>query len=198
MPPVPFPRGEHFEQAGRVKGVLKFEGEEHAVDCIVVRDHSWVHRPEAPKLGRRPIGFVACGFEDGTAFCLTIPDSNYKTEKVGFEAPPWLTQTDAPTSEFVPFCWIHKAGENRQIRSASLRTTRAGDGWRPASFDVEFIDERHEKHVIHGEVENYFPLHQMQNNIFACCLSRFNFNGIHAWGAFYEVMENDVVRNLLK
>jgi hypothetical protein len=198
MPPYLFPRGEHFEQAGRVKGTLRFEGEEHEVNCLVVRDHSWVHRPEAPKLGRRPIGFVACAFEDGTAFCLTIPDSNYKTSGNASEAPPWLTQTEAPPGEFVPFCWLHKDGGTRQIRSAKLTTRREADGFRPTRFHVDFVDERQERYVIQGETLTYYPLHQMQNNMFACCIARFSLNGVKAWGAYYEVMENDVVKALLK
>jgi len=198
MPPAPFPMGEHLEQAGRVTGILKFEGEEHRVNCISIRDHSWVHRPETPKLGRRPIGFVACGFEDGTAFCLTTADANYKTNGPANEAPPWLTQTDAPNMEFVPFCWLHRKGENRQIRKAELRTLRAADGWLPTGFEMDFIDEKNEEYRVRGRVENFFPMHWMQNNMITCCLSEFDCNGQKAWGAFYESMEGDVVHRLLK
>jgi hypothetical protein len=197
MPPIPFPMGEHLEQAGRVTGTLKFEGEVHRIDCISIRDHSWVHRPETPKLGRRPIGFVACGFDDGTAFCLTIPDSNYKTDGKATEAPPWLTQSAGPTMEFVPFCWIHTQGESRQIRKASLRTLRAEDGWRPVGFEMDFVDEKNQEYRVRGETVNFFPMHWMQNNMITCCLSKFTCNGRQAWGAFYESVEGDVVRRLL-
>lgn len=198
MPPVPFPLGEHLEQAGRVTGTLKLDGEVLDVDCISIRDHSWVHRPETPKLGRRPIGFVACGFDDGTAFCLTIPDSNYRLPGVTSEAPPWLTQADAPAMEYVPFCWVHKDGVTRRIRSAELRTLRADDGWHPRGFELDFVDERGERFDVRGVTESFFPLHWMQNNLITSCLSRFDCNGTQAWGAFYESMEGDVVHRLLK
>lgn len=198
MPPVPFPMGEHLEQAGHVTGTLLFEGETHRVDCRVVRDHSWVHRPETPKLGRRPIGFVACAFDDGTAFCLTTPDQNYTHDGVTSEAPPWLTQADAPASEFVPFCWVHKDGTTRQVRSVSLRTIREEDGWHPAAFEMDFVDENNESYVVRGKPRNFIPIHWMQNNIITSCLSEFDCNGQKAWGAFYESMEQDVIRNLLK
>jgi hypothetical protein len=198
MPPVPFPMREHLEQAGRVTGTLLFEGESHAVNCLVVRDHSWVHRPENPKLGRRPIGYVACAFEDGTAFCLTTPDKNYQLAGVTNEAPPWLTQADAPEMQFVPFCWFHRHGKTRQIRSVDLRTIRAEDGWRPIGFEVDFVDEMNESYKIRGKTHSFYPLHWMQNNVITSCLSEFDLNGAKAWGAFYESMEGDVVRNLLR
>src|SRR5690606_12220445 len=134
---------------------LKLNGELLDVNCISIRDHSWVHRPETPKMGRRPIGYVACGFEDGTAFCLTIPDRNYQHDGVTSEAPPWLAQADAPQSEYVPFCWIHKDGWTRRIRSAELRTIRDEDGWRPTRFEVDFVDEAGETYVVRGRTENF-------------------------------------------
>ncbi len=197
MPPVPFPMGEHLEQAGRVTGTLKLNGEMHDVDCISIRDHSWVHRPENPKLGRRPIGYVACGFEDGSAFCFTIADSNYDYDGVTNEAPAWLTQADKPDMEFVPFCWLYTKGEHRQIRKADLRVTRE-DGWHPKTFEMTFTDDHDEDYVVRGEVENFFPVHWMQNNMITCCMSRFDCNGQKAWGAFYESMEQDVIRKMLK
>nr|WP_087573243.1 hypothetical protein [Sphingomonas sp. CDS-1] len=198
MPPVPFPMGEHLEQAGRVTGTLKLNGEVHEVDCISIRDHSWVHRPENPKLGRRPMGYVACGFDDGSAFCFTIADSNYGYDGVTNEAPAWLEQTDKPDMEFVPFCWLYRDGEHRQIRSADLRVEREEDGWHPRSFALDFVDDRGVDYKVRGEVENLFPMHWMQNNMITCCLSRYDCNGQKAWGAFYESMEQDVVRKLLK
>lgn len=198
MPPVPFPHREHLEQAGRVTGTLTLNGETHVVDCISVRDHSWVHRPENPKLGRRPMGYVACGFPDGSAFCFTIPDSNYGFDGVTNEAPPWLQQTDRPDSEFVPFCWLWKDGEHRQIRKADLRVNRDAAGWEPVSFTLDFVDDRDEVYAVRGETVNFYPMHWMQNNMITCCLSTFECNGQKAWGAFYESIEQDVVRKLLK
>ena len=198
MPPVPFPMGEHLEQAGRVTGTLRLNGEVHDVDCIAIRDHSWVHRPENPKLGRRPMGYVACGFDDGSAFCFTIADSNYGYDGVTNEAPPWLEQADKPDMAFVPFCWLYRDGEHRQIRSAELRVSRDADGWHPETFRLDFVDDRGEDYKVRGRVENFFPMHWMQNNMITCCLSEFECNGRKAWGAFYESMEQDVIRKLLK
>jgi hypothetical protein len=199
MPPIPFPMGEHLEQAGRVTGTLKLNGEVHRVDCISIRDHSWVHRPETPKLGRRPIGFAACGFDDGTAFCLTLADSNYRVDGVANEAPPWLTQAAAlEANQIVPFCWVHKDGVSRQIRAADLRTRRDAAGWRPVGFELDFVDDQGVAYAVRGETENFYPFHWMQNNMITCCLSRFTCNGKHAWGAFFESMEGDVVHKLLK
>jgi hypothetical protein len=197
MPPVPFPMGEHLEQAGRVTGSLRLEAETHQVDCISIRDHSWVFRPETPKPGRRPIGFVACGFEDGSAFCLTIPDSGYVSTGAVLEAPRWLAQAAAPENTFVPFCWVHKNNVSRRIRSAKLRTIRADDGWRPIGFELDFVDDRDESYTVRGETVSFFPLHWMHNNMISSCLSKMTCNGQQAWGAFYESLEGDVVRKLL-
>ena len=198
MPPVPFPMGEHLEQAGRVTGKLKLNGETHQVDCISIRDHSWVRRPENPKLGRRPMGYVACGFDDGSAFCFTISDGNYQYDGVTNEAPPWLEQADKPKMELVPFCWLYKDGAHRQIRKADLRVNRDANGWEPVTFELDFIDDHDEEYQVRGETVNFYPMHWMQNNMITCCLSKFDCNGQKAWGAFYESMEQDVIRKLLK
>jgi len=198
MPPVPFPMGEHLEQAGRVKGTLILKGEEHTVDCYSVRDHSWVFRPETPKMGRRPIAMINCGFNDDFAFCLTLPDSAYQRAGSSEESPGWLAQTAVTSSEFVPFCWVHKDGVTRQVRTATQRTIRDKDGFHPIRVEVEFVDDRDETYQVTGEIVNFLPVHWMQNNLISCCMTRFTCNGIEGWGNFSESLENDVVHDLLK
>jgi hypothetical protein len=198
MPPVPFPMGEHLEQAGRVTGRLVLDGEVHEVDCYAIRDHSWVFRPETPKLGRRPIAMINCGYDDGLAFCVTLPDLAYQRDSNSVEAPGWLTQAAAPDGGMVPFCWVHRDDVTRQIKSASQRTIRADDGFHPVRVEAEFVDDRDERYVVTGEIRNFLPFHWMQNNMISCCMTRFDCNGRQGWGNFSESLECDVVRRLLK
>lgn len=198
MPPVPFPMGEHLEQTGHVTGTLVLAGEEHAVDFFAVRDHSWVFRPETPKIGRRPIAMLNCGFDPDFSFCLTLPDSAYRRSGSSLEAPGWLTQASVTTPEFVPFCWVQKGSSIRQVRSAVQRTTRDPSGFRPTRVEAEFVDERNEKYTLIGEVVNMVPFHWMQNNLIRTCLTRYECNGRIGWGNFAESLENDVVHELLK
>ena len=198
MPPVPFPMGEHLEQAGRVTGTLKLEGITHRVNCISIRDHSWVFRPETPKLGRRPIAMLNCGFGDDFAFSLTLPDLAYQRDGESLEAPGWLAQAPTTDQQMVPFCWLHRDGESRQIKSAKQRTLREDDGFRPTRVEAEFVDDHDERYVVSGDVRNFLPFHWMQNNLISCCLTNFSCNGRSGWGNFSESLEGDVVRKLWK
>ncbi|HKT72173.1 MAG TPA: hypothetical protein VJQ47_04735 [Steroidobacteraceae bacterium] len=197
MPPVPFPMGEHLEQTGRVRGALVLDGRERKVDFLSIRDHSWVFRPETPKMGRRPIAMVSCGFDPEFSVCLTLPDSAYTRSGAVTEAPGWLAQASVKPSEFVPFCWVQKGSSIRQVRSAWQRTTRDPTGFRPTRVEAEFVDDHDEKYTLTGEVVNMVPFHWMQNNMIRTCLTRFECNGRNAWGNFAESLENDVVRELL-
>jgi hypothetical protein len=197
MPPVPFPMGEHLEQTGHVKGSLVLAGVAHKVDFFAIRDHSWVFRPEAPKIGRRPIAMLNCGFDPDFSFCLTLPDAAYTRSGSASEAPGWLAQANVTGSEFVPFCWVQKGGTTRQVRSAVQRTTRDSTGFRPTQVHAEFVDDRNEKYTVTGEVVNMVPFHWMQNNLIRTCLTSYDCNGRKGWGNFAESLENDVVREML-
>jgi hypothetical protein len=73
MPPVPFPHREHLEQAGRVTGTLKLNGETHQVDCISIRDHSWVHRPEIPNSDADPWAMLPVALTTAALFASPLP-----------------------------------------------------------------------------------------------------------------------------
>jgi hypothetical protein len=75
---------------------------------------------------------------------------------------------------------------------------RDAAGWEPLNFELDFIDDHDEKYQVRGETVNFYPMHWMQNNMITCCLSKFDCNGQKAWGAFFESMEQDAIRRLLK
>lgn len=198
MPPVPFPMGEHLEQAGRVLGTLRLNGVNHDVDCMTVRDRSWVLRSEAPRLGRRPTHFVSCAFSDGTVVCLTLAGTDPRFDEGLETTPAWLAQDNRPATEFVPFCWVFREGTHRQVKAAQLRISREPDGFFPKAFEAHCVDDHGCEYALSGEIVNYFPLRWMQNNLFPCCMSKITCNEQTAFGTYAEMLEQDHVRKLLE
>ena len=79
----PFWKGRHFDQAGRVTGVVVVDGERIDVDCLSVRDRSWGPRPKGPGGGKIGVGYsfgTASGDDAFLAYTLpTIGSDNLST-----------------------------------------------------------------------------------------------------------------------
>lgn len=59
----------HFDQYGRVTGILQLHGETIPIDCYAMRDRSWWHlRPELWKRGGGTSTYITCMADPATAF----------------------------------------------------------------------------------------------------------------------------------
>jgi hypothetical protein len=63
------PKARHFDQVGRVTGLLTLHGEELAVDCLAIRDRTWTRRSERWKDGQ--IGYTNAAASAETAFLVS-------------------------------------------------------------------------------------------------------------------------------
>jgi len=72
---------EHYEQAMRVTGEVRVDGQSHKVDGLAYRDHSWGHRDESQLRGWN---WVCAMFDDRTVNASIIRFADGSTRTAGF------------------------------------------------------------------------------------------------------------------
>ncbi len=139
---VPFVKGAHFDQPGRITGTMVLRGEEVVVDCFSVRDRSWGPRPQGrPK--PRPSGSAspAGNFGGvGYSFCAAGPGE------------AWLVYAvPGPHVEPVTCGFLLRDGGYGHILAGERTLTfDPGTGW-PLTFAIEAVDEFDRRLFVRGE-----------------------------------------------
>lgn len=75
-----FGRAAHFDQIGRVTGVIELEGEAIDIDCWSMRDRTWGRRPEDRP---RQAAYVTGAGDDGVGF-LAVTNMRDGTDRVAY------------------------------------------------------------------------------------------------------------------
>ena len=77
----PYPNAHHFDQIGRVAGVVELDGETLPVDCYAMRDRSWGRRNER---GYRRVGYTWAGDNDLSLLTYTSPTADCDDVHTGY------------------------------------------------------------------------------------------------------------------
>jgi hypothetical protein len=153
-----------IEQFMHVTGELVLRGERHAVDCLAVRDRSWLQvRGEDPGGVRRspPIGWTPISF--GAELSLNV--TSFENPDTG---PAWAGVVDVPdgTPNFYS-AWIARDGETRAV----ARVRRDVLAYHPTQYaalrqELEVEDEQGEVYRFTGEALAMAPMHSWPNIAF--------------------------------
>ena len=152
----------HFEQPGRLEGVLRFRGQEHAIACHTVRDRSW--GPRAPRSDLR------LGNAHGTA------------EDLAFFA---YVNPDADGRETVTSGYLLADGQAAEIRSGVRETEWEDDV--PKALRLSVTDAAGRSFEARGACVNH-AARNAGNGVYAVLnLVRWEHAGGVAWGENHDV-----------
>lgn len=188
MPPAPYPGGAaHFDQAGKVDGMLLLAGKEYKIDCFAARDHSWGPRSEAP-LAAPPMSWLHGIFGRDFAFHLmAIDDAESQPEWAGTYPAP-------PTGKNILGGYLFKDGVVHRIVTARKKTEREADGITHRSHKLELVDDAGTTYTINGEVTANLPSHFAGNWLIMEAQMRWECAGRTGWGEAEDVLSSDFVR----
>jgi hypothetical protein len=152
------------EQFMRVTGELVLHGERHEVDCLAVRDRSWLQvRGEDPGGVRRspPIGWTPISFGEE----LSLNVTSIENKDTG---PAWLGVYDVPDDAPTFYSgWIARGGETRAV----VRVRRNVLEYHPVQYaairqELEIEDDQGHVHRFTGEAIAMAPMHSWPNIAF--------------------------------
>lgn len=185
MPPVSYPGGAHFDQAGKVDGTLVLAGKEYRIDCFAPRDHSWGPRPETPAIAP-PVSWLHGIFDRDFAFHLMATDD--------FSSKPfWAGAYPVPEGKNIVGGYIFKNGVVTQVTTARKRTLRTAGTLIPSGYVLELIDDRNSSYVFRGEVTALLPIFVSGNTMVMEAQTRWSYGDRIGWGESQDVFFNDFV-----
>jgi hypothetical protein len=130
---VPFVKGTHFDQAGRVTGAIVLGQDTIDVDCYSVRDRSWGPRPlgRPKRQGARRGSSIGAFAGVGYSYCAAGPGEAWLVY-----AMPGLA------AEPVPCGFLLQDGTYGHVLAGERRVNVDPlTGW-PLSFEIEAVDDR--------------------------------------------------------
>jgi hypothetical protein len=135
----------HYEHGGHMRGTIRVEGEEIAVDCLSLRDHSWGPR----RYTTNPRGDFASAFaSEESGFCMFA----------GADLP----RDEDPCSgvdDSMIFGWYLREGEASRLVSGTRNVTHRDDRGRPLRVVVDGKDELGRELHAQGECVNWLWWH---------------------------------------
>jgi hypothetical protein len=139
---VPFLKGAHFDQAGRVSGTMVLRDEIVPVDCFSVRDRSWGPRPQGRPRRRSDETRSQAGTFGGVGYCFCAAGPG--------EA--WLVYSvPGPDVEPVTCGFLLRGDEYGHILAGERRMTfNRATGW-PLTYEIDAIDEFDRRLSVRGE-----------------------------------------------
>ncbi|GEM_PF-838928 len=148
---------EHYEQSGRVKGVLRMRGREFNIDGTGQRDHSWGIRDWG---GVESWKWITAQFGDAFSFnVFSVTDEGWENAG-GF---------------------IFDGEENSRIMESTIHLDLMPDGQSPKGAELKLVDERGRSHLISAQIFHVVPL--MRHEAFIKeCFARFYYKGMEGCG----------------
>jgi hypothetical protein len=152
-----------IEQFMRCTGELSLRGERHTVDCLAVRDRSWMQvRGEDPGGVRRspPLGWTPIAFEG-----LALNATSFEHQSSN---PEWAKVYDVPDDAPAHHAaWVVRDGEAREI----VEVRRNVLEYHPAMYaalrqELEVTDEAGERLRFTGEAVSMTAMHSWPNIAF--------------------------------
>lgn len=166
---LPFIKGTHFDQPGRVTGEMVLHGEPVPIDCYSFRDRSWGPRP----LGRPRPKATGDGLPDhpsfggvGYSFCAAAPGE------------AWLVYAlPGPVPEPVSCGFLLRGGTYGHVLAGERRLEfDPHTGW-PVSVVVEAVDDLDRRLTVRGEVvSRHWRGHGGDS------LVHYRWDGLEGWG----------------
>ena len=153
-----------IEQFMHVTGGLTLRGERHEVDCLAVRDRSWLQvRREDPGGAKRtpPVGWTPISF--GEELSLNVTSVENRDTK-----PAWLGLYDVPDGAPTHYSgWISRSGETRGV-SRVRRNVLDHHPLQHAALrqELEVEDETGETYRFTGEAIAMSAMHSWPNIAF--------------------------------
>ncbi|MCW3015095.1 MAG: hypothetical protein JWO02_2187 [Solirubrobacterales bacterium] len=182
-----------IEQFMHATGELTLRGERFDVDCLAVRDRSWLQvRGEEPGGARRspPVGWTPISF--GPDLSLNVTSMENKDT-----GPAWLGVYDVPDDAPTFYSgWIARGEETRAV----VRVRRNALEYHPFQYSVtrqelEIEDDQGEVYRFTGEALAMTPMHSWPNIAFHDSLYRWTAeDGRTAHGTYQEIWWDDYQR----
>lgn len=185
MPPVSYPGGAHFDQAGKVDGTLILKGKEYKVDCFSPRDHSWGPRPETPAIAP-PVSWLHGIFGRDFAFHVMATDDESS-------APFWASTYPVPAGKNLVGGYIFKDDVVTQVVTARKQTVRVPGKLTPTGYILELIDDKGESYTFRGEVTALLPIFVSGNTMVMEAQTSWRYGDRTGWGESQDVFFNDFV-----
>jgi hypothetical protein len=166
----------HYEQFGRMRGLVVVDGEKIPVDHFSNMDHTWGIRRMAHDMPRHGYEW-GCASENSSFLVHTI--STISPEEDPLEG----------TAEGELRGWYTKDGTQASFRSGTRRVLERGPDGRPLRILVEAVDELGRRLGAEGTCMNNlnWPIH----SVWVChwCLSRWEFDGTTACGETQDLIQ---------
>lgn len=154
----PFLAASHFDQLGRVTGIIRLRGEELRIDCLSLRDRSWGPRPEH-RMRRLSYCFGAASASHAF-FCTTTP---------------------ATASDSIDHGFLIRDSRIAMIRSGQRSVERDADtGW-IVSEAIEGTDEGGREFRAEGRPVSHMAVNR-HTAVTWNYLTRWDLDGEEAWG----------------
>ncbi len=148
---------EHYEQSGRVQGVLRMRGKEITIDGTGQRDHSWGIRDWG---GVEQWRWITAQFGERFSFNVFSVHDQGKEHIGGF---------------------VFDGKDNARIVESTIHLEMMADGQSPKSAELELVDERGRRHHISAQVFHVIPLRRHQAFIKEC-FARFYYKDMEGCG----------------
>ncbi len=182
-----------IEQFMHATGELVLRGERHAVDCLAVRDRSWMQiRTEAPGGAKRtpPIGWTPISF--GEDFSLNVTSVEHPDTD-----PAWMGLYELPEGAPLHYSgWLSHKGELRGITAVRRNVLE----YHPTQFaavrqELEVTDDAGEVHTFTGEAIAMSAMHSWPNVAFHDSVYRWtDRNGRSTHCTYQEIWFDDYQR----
>lgn len=162
----------HFDQAGRVTGTIRIDGEDIAVDCFGMRDRSWGRRLE---FGRNTVkhGGQQLGYGFATA------DANHGFHVLGLDKGRGVCE--------IVHGYYLRDGKLERVRQG-VREVLKRDPATGAQTAVRVtgVDDSGRSFEAVGQCANSFSYLMNPNVWVAACLTEWHFDGVKAWGEDHD------------
>lgn len=156
----------HFDQVGRMRGVLALDGERMEVDCLTQRDRSWgAVRKEEP--GYPPdVDWHSAHFDDLWFQC-------------------WLWHEE-PVSRSLQSGVVYKSGRPVPLVAVERRTQLDATGVQARSIELRIKDAEGTDYLLEGNVRNMFPWPGWFNMVGFAGLVEWRLDGRTGWGEVHD------------
>jgi hypothetical protein len=152
-----FGSAHHFDQFGRVTGVVVLHGERIEIDCIAMRDRTWGRRPEDRP---RQAAYVTGAVDEGEGF---------------------LAVTDARSGDRISYGFLRRDGRTASLGEGARRVERDEEhGW-ITRIEVEAVDAEGRRLRATGEPASRIIVNR-HTFIDVNSLIRWDIDGRVAWG----------------